>query len=195
MELEPSEAARRDPVLQGEAGTRLVYTLIWGLGIGAVFIFYRGDWPGRVLLLALTAAGVLVNLSKLLGVHRLELMAGRTLPVTRMWMTTWSESRVVSAGGTIGPAIIPAGKPGADTWAALWDRATEAKPVLCVQLLSGHSNIHTIDPEPVDVLGTARPRGRILIRRSDGEMLWPAGRAKRPSRARTAAASNQGQRG
>lgn len=51
------------------------------------------------------------------------------------------------------------------------------------QILAGSIAFH---PEPVDVLGTARPRERILIRRSNGEVLWPDGRAKGPTPPRAA---------
>lgn len=170
-------------MLRREVRGPLAFSLVWILIVGAFVVLYltssSADGGPYLWLAMLSTPVALYNVGRYLGryraLRRLSRLAGLRHPATRMWMTTWSESRWIPMV-PIGK-VIPAGEPGAEHWVAL-SAAPDTAPVLCVRLLSGRGLIPTTGPEPVDVLGTTRPRERIVIRRSSGEMLWPDGRAK-----------------
>jgi len=81
-----------------------------------------GDAGGALFVAMLSTPVALYNvgryLERRLAVRRLSRLAGLPHPATRMWMTTWSESRWIPGGPWCGDRI-PAGKPGASRARAL----------------------------------------------------------------------------
>jgi hypothetical protein len=98
--------------------------------------------------------------------------------VARRW-TLWRTSKLIESD-TVAYAMTARAVP-AQGWGRRWrlhlyplDADGAAPPVCAVPLITPHA---APDPFAVEVKGAPRPYGRVVARRADGEVLWPAGRA------------------